>query len=763
MALPNLIVSAVAEWNGKALNKGTTQISKFNKTVMGLGRTLGVTFSAAALLGYSKKAVSAFGEQIAEAKRLDTALRNLGFNFATAEAEGYIDTVEKVTGINRDQLQPSFIELAQVTGSTTFAQNMLNTALDVSAGTGMDLASATKILSQAYVGNYKGLKQLNLGYTNAELATKSYLEVEKLIADQYAGQSKNAADSYEGSLNRLKIAAEQASEQIGQALVSSLATSSGGMDKLIDKVDNAADSVAGLITNFGVLSKDLKDFFSDLPGAGVLENLFRGTRNYLGKLSIGNLRNLVDQVKGRQGGFPQGVPQDLKNLQANAEKAKMDKEALRRQKELLALQKKAELAKKNEISLNKAAAQFDTTRISIAAALRATYDKETRLRLEAMMAIEDEDGTKALDRIEQLGILTKAKQAEKLNGLKGITETELLGLNETLMAELSKIEATKDAKIKAINASGADQAAKDATKLAAINAADAAEAQAFAKYNDALTKQGGLNDLSFYSKKTQISTLEILELASIETTTAAQLVADEIALAAGLKTVEEIAAARKEAQLADDAAMAEAEAARKAAEDQATSDYFAGLKTKTDAALLAEQDITTATLQGITTVSAAKAESNVLAIDGVGSLAAAEAEANVAALTADADLTTAKLDSIATVAAAQAEANASAIAGVAALATAIRSIPPYPIYTPPPAAAIPSPSYGEEMPGFINLPPDFYVDPGLVNPGGGLGNTYTVTINAGAIASQDEFSALLQETIQELNRKGDPLFTAGVA
>lgn len=67
--LPNLIVSAVAEWNGKALTKGTTQISKFNKTVMGLGRTLGVTFSAAALLGYSKKAVAAYGEQIAEAKR----------------------------------------------------------------------------------------------------------------------------------------------------------------------------------------------------------------------------------------------------------------------------------------------------------------------------------------------------------------------------------------------------------------------------------------------------------------------------------------------------------------------------------------------------------------------------------------------------------------------------------------------------------------------------------------------------------------------
>jgi len=736
--LPNLIVSAVAEWNGKALTKGTTQISKFNKTVMGLGRTLGVTFSAAALLGYSKKAVAAYGEQIAEAKRLDTALRNLGFNFATAEAEGYIDTVEKVTGINRDQLQPSFIQLAQVTGSTTYAQNMLNTALDISAGTGMDLASATKILSQAYVGNYKGLKQLNLGLTNAELATKSYLEVEKLIADQYAGQSKNAADSYEGSLNRLKIAAEQASEQIGQSLVAALSTSSGGMDKLIDKVDSASDSISGLITNVSTLAKDLGDLFSGIPGAGVLENAFRGVKNYLGTFSIGNLRNLVDQVKGRQGGFPQGVPQDLKNLQANAEKAKMDKEAAKRQKELLALQKKAELAKKNELSLSKAAAQFDTTRISIAAALRATYDKETRLRLEAMMAIEDEDGTKALDRIEQLGILTKAKQAEKLNGLKGITETELSGLNTTLMAELSKIESAKNAKLAAINASGADQAAKDAAKLQAIADADAAEAAAFAKYNDALTKQGGLNDLSFYSKKTQISTLEILELASIETTTAAQLVADEIALAAGLKTVEEIAAARKAAQIADDEAIATAAAARKAAEDQATSDYFAGLRDKT-----------------------------------------------TAALTANTDLTTAKLNSIATVAAAEAEANASAIAGVEALATAIKSIPPYPTWTPPPPSEMPGAPFIETVPGsglYPELPPSLggllgdmptlpdlfdglYIDPTLVNPGGGAGNggNYTITINAGAIASQDEFSALLQETIQGLNRKGDPLFTAGTS
>jgi hypothetical protein len=54
------------------------------------------------------------------------------------------------------------------------------------------------------------------------------------------------------------------------------------------------------------------------------------------------------------------------------------------------------------------------------------------------------------------------------------------------------------------------------------------------------------------------------------------------------------------------------------------------------------------------------------------------------------------------------------------------------------------------------------IDPRLVNPGGN-GNNYTVTVNAGAIASQDEFTALLQDTIQRLNRNGDPLTTAGIA
>lgn len=679
--LPNLLVTAAAEWNGKALTKGEKQINAFGKTVKGLGRTLGVTFSAAALLSYSKKAVSAYGEQIAEAKRLDTALRNLGFSFATAEAEGYIDAVERATGINRDQLQPSFIELAQQTRSTTVAQSLLNTALDISAGTGMDLASATKILSQAYVGNYKGLKQLNLGLTNAELASKSYLEIEKLIAAQYAGQSKEAADSYQGSLNRLKIAAEQASEQIGQSLVSALGTSSGGMDKLIDKVDNAADSISGLITNVAVLSKDLGNLFSNLPGAGVLDNVSRAVQNRLGKLSIGNLRNQVDKLLGRQGGFPQGVPQDIKNLQANTEKTKMDKEALKRQKELIALQKKAQLAEKNKLSLSKAAAVFDTTRISIAAALQATYDKETRLRLEALMAIENEQGDLALRKINELANFQKNADLQKLAGITTIGDAALQELNTRLVNELRVINESKMAE-------GDKELARE---------------EAFKKYNAALVAAGGLAEKNSYDERTQIGLTEVAKLAALSKTYNAGVTLDKLRESEEIAMIDRVAAAQKKA---DDARL------------KALQEY---------AAALGRIGTGGGSVGGVTSTTPGAPSGAAATIADVKSKEAEDAVKYFAEKVTDTFQT---------------------VEDSGAFNALVNSY----------AAGAMNPFNAGE----------FRLSEGAAYGGLSRGGaydrdiTYEVNIQAGVITQPDEFAGLIQNTIQRLNRGGDPLTTAGI-
>lgn len=704
MKLPDLFINAVSTFDGKGLAKAEKTVASFAKNV---AKSLGLAFGTAAVIGFGKASVKAFAEDEAAAARLTQAVNNLGLAFEDTRITRFIADLEKSASVADDVLRPAFQSLLSTTGSVTKSQDLLALALEISAGSGVDAAEVAKDLSLAYLGQSKGISKYNTGLTKTELAAAGFLTIQEKLTAQYSGQNAARLDTYAGKVSAVQIAYGNLQETVGGALIDAFAKLAGDTttEDLTESVDNLADSLAAVVELAGQLATPfvgLAKLFGDASMA-YTKALYKVTGTpFMGKVA--------DRQYGGAAADKYRAIEETANAKA---RAKAEADAAKRQKELLALQKKSALAEKNKLSLSQAAETFDTNRISIAAALRATYDKETRLRLEALMAIEDEDGAKALDRIEQLGLLTKAKQTDKLNGLKGITEAELLGLNTTLMTELAKIEATKAARIKAIEASGATQAAKDAAILQAIADADTAQAVAFAKYNDALTKQGGLNDLSFYSQKLQIQTLEILRIASLEKTTAAQLVADAIALAAGIKTLEDIAAKRKELQEADNKAMAEAAAAKKTAEDKAFADYYAALAAQSAATLLADKD-----------------------------------------------LTTAKLDSIACVAAAEAAANASAIAGVALLAAAISAIPKYPTFELPPLKKKPGSVFADPDGEFPDIGGEFFNASDVLAGGG---NSYDITVNAGAIASQDEFAALLQDTIQRLNRNGDPLTTAGVA
>jgi hypothetical protein len=712
MVLP--VINIGSKLDGKGFKQALTASEKLGKSVKNLAGSFGLAFGAAGLLSYGKNAVKAFAENEKSAKRLETVLKNIGLGFDTAAIEKNLSDISAKFGYEGEVLRESFQKLITVTGDTAKAQDLLNLSLDVAAGSGESLATVNADLAAVYVGNTKGLRKYNLGLTQTELKTLDVNDAVKLLSRTFGGAGEAELKTFSGQMRVLREAADNAQETIGTGLVSAFGILSGeeGIGKATTAMEDFSESIKFALIGLA----DLTSFKAPSGTKSLFGLLLTPIKRQLEAGPLGAIIRAGERATIRPKPFGTAMSvSGSTDAQGKIERdrAKAAAEAARREKERLALIKKQALAEKNKLSLSKAAAEFDTNRISIAAALRATYDKETRLRLEALMAIEDDDGDKALDRLKQLGILTKANQTDKLNGLKGITEAELLGLNQTLMTELAKIDATKKARIAAIEASGATQKAKDDAIAKAIADADTAQAAAFAKYNDALAKQGGLNDLSFYSQKLQIQTLEVLRLASIENTTAAQIVADKIALAAGITTIDEIAAKRKAAQEADDKAMAEAAAARKAAEDKATSDYFAALKTKNDAALAA-----------------------------------------------DADLTAAKLASISSVAAAQAAADAAALSGVAAISSAIKSIPPYPTWTPPPAASIPDlPSMRDPEGNFPDFGDGLYIDPRLVNPGGG--NNYTVTVNAGAISNPDEFALLLQDTIQRINRNGDPLTTAG--
>lgn len=502
--LPDLYVNAVTTFDGKALTKGQKQIAGFEKNVKNLAKAFGLTFSAAALAQYGKNAVKAFAAEDAQVKQLTQSLKNLGLSFATQDVKQYLDVLEQATGVNKDQLQPALQKILQTTGDIAKSQEILALALDTSAGSGQDLASVSQVLAQAYVGNNRGLRTLNIGLTQAEIKTANFADIQEKLVKIFGGQAAVAANTYTGKLNKLTIAAENASEEIGRGLVSaleSLAGSEDNLDPLIDKMNKLSVATGDFISLlFGGKTKDgysLKDAIDIVFGGGV-----KGFGNR--SLSASN--------------------QDTQRADAAAA-AKAAAEAAKREKERLALLRKQALLEKNKLSLSKAAAVFDTNRISIAAALRATYDKETILRLEALQAIEEDNGELALKKINELAALQKNADMAKLAGITQVSEATLSALNTQLLTELAAIDKSKMAE--------ADK--ENARQIA------------FGKYNAALTAAGELAAKESYSERVQIQLTEIAKLASLSKTTNAGLTLTKLRESEELSMIDRVAAAQKKA------------------------------------------------------------------------------------------------------------------------------------------------------------------------------------------------------------------------
>lgn len=542
MKMPNLFVNAVATWDGKALTKGQKQIQGFEKGVKNLGKALGLSLGAAAIVQFGKASAKAFISDEAAANRLTTAVKNLGLGFEDQRIKNFVSTIEAQTGVLDDKLRPALQSLLTTTGSVAKSQELLKLAIEVAAGSGKDLTTVATDLSQAYVGNTKGLKKYYLGLTQAELKAASFTDIQTALNKQFAGSNSAYLDTYSGKISLLTVGFENMKETIGQGLLDSFSLLAG--DQGIGAATSAMDNFGQSISDATYGAASLIDKLDFKLGSG-------GTFfDFLKDAFIPSFQPLIDygakqklKPKPFQTGMTISGSTD-KQVQEDRKRAAAEAEAARRAKELLAMQnktlqtaaktlaaeKKRLLLEKAKAALTKAAAVFDLNKISIAAALKNTYDKDERLRLLAMQEIENENGEAALKYIEQLNLLTKEQQTNKLAGITTISETELNYINQLLLDELARIKATKMSE---------EEAA-------------AARAAAYAKYNAAIIASGGLGLANFYSEKTQIELLTIARLAALDSVAAAQATMDILNYTSQTDIIARIAAAQK---LADEAKM----------------------------------------------------------------------------------------------------------------------------------------------------------------------------------------------------------------
>lgn len=227
MAVGAVVARILTQYSDKGSKAAQKDIAKLGKSFDAFGR------NAVRAFGIAAAAVSAFavkvGKDAVNAAMADqksqallaNSLRNTvgATNAAIASVEGYISKLQLQVGVADDELRPALSRLAAVTSDVSSAQKLLGTALDVSAFATVDLATATKAITKALQGNFKGLQNLVPGLDAAAIKGKKFGQVLAEVEKITSGAAATRANTLEYRLAILRIRYSEILETLGYALI----------------------------------------------------------------------------------------------------------------------------------------------------------------------------------------------------------------------------------------------------------------------------------------------------------------------------------------------------------------------------------------------------------------------------------------------------------------------------------------------------------------------------------------------------------------
>ena len=266
---------------GENVDGFTSKIShNFTEALTGVGAALAGTFALEKVGEFFSSSIEAAMQDEKALRSLAITMRNVGDATPIKDVTEFVDKLAEQTGVAKEQLIPAYQKLETVLGDGAKAQTNLKLAMDISAGTGKDLESVTAALGKGFAGSTTALSRLGAGIDKSVLATGDMAQITAVLSEKFQGQAAAAADTYSGKLARISVAANQAKEDVGYALLGALdsvGTALGGTDGAVSLIDAMGKGFAGLISQVGSVVSVLSKYSSTRQQANEDDKYSEGT------------------------------------------------------------------------------------------------------------------------------------------------------------------------------------------------------------------------------------------------------------------------------------------------------------------------------------------------------------------------------------------------------------------------------------------------------------------------------------------------------
>jgi len=254
-------IPIISDFNPKGIDRAVREFQKLEtagqkaqfaikKAAVPAAMALGV------LANFAGDALKAFMEDDRAAQVLATSLKNTtGATDAQVKAvEKFITKTSIAAAVSDNELRPALDSLVRATGDVAKAQELLNLALDISAGTGKDLGAVSDALSKAFNGQLGPLKKLDPALASLIKNGATTDEIFAALSSTFNGAASTSANTASGKMKSFAIQMDEFKESVGAAVAPILEELMPAFKDIADWISNNVGLVVGLGVSVGVLA-----------------------------------------------------------------------------------------------------------------------------------------------------------------------------------------------------------------------------------------------------------------------------------------------------------------------------------------------------------------------------------------------------------------------------------------------------------------------------------------------------------------------------